>query len=54
MDRFLEGAILVTIDVVGLYPHIPYNEGLEAICKILNMTTNQEIPTDDIVDLVEF
>ena len=53
MDRFPEGTILVTIDVVGLYPHIPHNEGLEAIRKILNMRTNQEIPTDDIVDLEE-
>ena len=45
--------ILVTIDVVGLYPHIPHNEGLEAIRKILNTRTNQEIPTDDIVNLAE-
>ena len=52
MDRFAEGAILVTI-VVGLYPQIPYNEGLEAIRKILNTRTNQAIPTDDIVNLAE-
>ena len=53
MDRFPEEAILVTIDVVGLYPHIPHNEGLAAIRKTLNTRTNQEIPTDDIVDLAE-
>ena len=53
MDRFPEGAILVAIDVVGLYPHIPHNEGLEAIRKILNTRTNQEILTNDIVDLAE-
>ena len=53
MSRFPEGAILVTIDVVGLYPNIPHNEGLEAIRKILNTRTNPEIPTDHIVDLVE-
>ena len=53
MDEFPEGAILVTIDVVGLYPHIPHNEGLEAIRKILNTRTNQAIPTDDIVNLAE-
>ena len=50
MDRFPEGAILVTIDVVGLYPHIPHNEGLEAIRKSLNTRTNQAIPTDNIVN----
>ena len=31
MDRFPEGAILVTTNVVGLYPHIPHNEGLAAV-----------------------
>ena len=49
MDRYPEGAILVTINVVGLYPHISHNEGLEAIRKILNTRTSQEISTDDIV-----
>ena len=53
MDRFPEGAILITIDVVGPYPNIPHDEGLEALRKILNTRTNQEIPTDDIVDLAE-
>ena len=53
MDRFPEGAILVTIDIVDLFPHISHNEGLH-IQKILNMRTDQEIPTDDIVDLAEF
>ena len=40
MDRFPDGALLVTIDVVGLYPHIPHKEGLEALRKILNTRTN--------------
>ena len=31
-----EGAILCTIDVVGLYPHIPHNEGLEALKEALS------------------
>ena len=53
LDKFQEGAILVTIDVVGLYPHIPHNEGVGAIRKILNMRTNQVIPSDDIVNLAE-
>ena len=26
-----EGTILCTIDVVGLYPHIPHDEGIEAV-----------------------
>ena len=39
--------------VVGLYPNIPHDEGLEAMRKILNKRINQEIPTAHIVDLVE-
>ena len=53
MGRFPEGAILVTIDIISLYPHIPHNEGLAAIWKILNTRTNPEIHTSDIVDLAE-
>ena len=33
-----EGSILCTIDVVGLYPHIPHNEGLEAVKEALMMS----------------
>ena len=46
-------AILVTIDVVGLYPHIPHNEGLEAIRHALDARDNQETRTTLIVDLSE-
>ena len=53
LGKLPDGAILVTIDVVGLYPHIPHNEGLEAIRKVLNTRSNPEIPTDDIVDMAE-
>ena len=31
-----EGAILVTADVVGLYPSIPHQAGLEALKKALD------------------
>ena len=31
MERFPDRAILVTVDVVGLYPDIPHDEGLEAL-----------------------
>lgn len=36
-----EGAILCTIDVVGLYPHIPHNEGLEALKEALDTLEGQ-------------
>ena len=53
IDRLPEGAIMVSIDVVGLYPHIPHDEGLAAIRHALNGRLNQEIPTSLIVDLAE-
>ena len=46
-------AIMVTIDVVGLYPHIPHDEGLQSIREALNNRDNPEIPTETIVDLAE-
>ena len=30
-----EGAILCTMDVVGLYPHIPHDEGLDSVAKVI-------------------
>jgi len=36
-----EGTILCTIDVVGLYPHIPHNEGLEALKDALGNLEDQ-------------
>ena len=53
METFPEGAILVSLDVVGLYPHILHAEGLEAIRLALNERENQETPTSLIVDLAE-
>ena len=53
METLLEGAILVSLDVVGLYPHIPHAEGLEAIRHVINERENPEMPTGLIVDLAE-
>ena len=36
MGRIPEGAILCTVDVVGLYPSIPHGEDLEAIREALD------------------
>lgn len=35
LGRLPEGTILVTADVVGLYPHIPHEEGLQALREAL-------------------
>ena len=53
IDKLRQNAILVTIDVVGVYPYIPHNEGLDALRRALDKRDNQETPTNLIVDLAE-
>jgi hypothetical protein len=43
-------AILCTIDVIGLYPHIPHGEGLEALLGVFNRA-EWELPVEDLVSL---
>ena len=49
-----ESAILVTPDVVDLYPSIPHQGRLEALEKTLDETENMFISTEDIVKMAEF
>ena len=53
IETLLGGAIMFSIDVVGLYPHIPHNEGLDAIRHAPHGRQNQEIPTSLIAHLAE-
>ena len=45
--------ILCTIDVVGLYPNIPQEEGLIAIRKALDTRKDKTISTDFLIELAE-
>ena len=45
--------ILCTIDVVGLYPNIPHEEGLIAIRKALDTRKDKTILTDSLIELAE-
>ena len=47
-------AILVTADVIGLYPSISHEAGLEAIRKRLNEKYSPKVPTEDIVQMADF
>ena len=51
IGRIPEGAILCTVDVVGLYPSIPHGEGLEAIREALDRRKNQNVASDILVGL---
>ena len=45
--------ILCTIDVVGLYPNIPHDEGLIALRKSLESREDKTISTDSLMDLAD-
>ena len=47
-------SILVTADVVGLYPSIPHEAGLKALEKALNNHTNKKVSTEDLVKMANF
>ena len=51
LGKIPEGALLCTVDVVGLYPSIPQGEGLEAIREALDSRENPGVATDTLVGL---
>ena len=54
LRKIPENAFLVTSDVVGLYPNIPHDEGLEVSRKQCNALDNKSISTEDLVKMTEF
>ena len=46
--------LLVTADVVGLYPSIPHEAGLSAIREALDKRTRKKIPTENLIKMAEF
>ena len=53
IGKLLEGAILCTMDVFGLYPKIPHGEGLASLYKFLETRENKQISSDTLADLAE-
>ena len=49
-----ENAILVTADVVGLYPSIPHRDGLKYLHEKLEEREIKEIQSKDLVEMAEF
>ena len=47
-------AVLVTADVVDLYPSIPHNIGLRALKEVLDKREQKKIPTEDLVQMADF
>ena len=54
LGKVPENAILVTADVVGLYPSIPHEDGLEALYTKLEEQEDKRIATEDILQMAKF
>ena len=48
-----DGAILSTMDVVGLYPNIPHGEALASVRKFLETRDNKQISSDTLTERAE-
>ena len=53
IGKLLEGAIVCTIDVVGLYLNKPHGEGLVFLYKFLETRENNQISIDILAELAE-
>ena len=54
MKNIPSNSILVTAEVVGLYPSIPLESGLNATKEALENRERKSIPTSDILKMLEF
>ena len=53
LPKLPDDVILCTIDVVGLYPNIPNEEGLLFLKKALDKRRNKTVSTESHIELVE-
>ena len=53
LKKVTDNAILVTTNVVRLYPSIPHNEGFKILKKQLDFD-EKSVPTEDLVKTAEF
>ena len=53
LGKLPQGAILCTIDVVGLSPNIPHSEGLTSFRRFLEMRDNKQVSSDTLIELAE-
>ena len=53
LPKLPDDIMLCTMDVVGLYPNIPHEEGLSALRKRLETRKEKYVSTDTIIDLAE-
>ena len=54
LDKISEDAILVIADVVGHYPNISRDLGLQSLRKMFNQTGICKVPAEEIISMAEF
>ena len=54
MGKSPQGSILVTADVIGLYPTVPHNAGLKTLKDALDCRQNKKISIDMLVKMADF
>ena len=54
LPKLLDGVILYTIDVVGLYPNVPNDQGLLFLKKALDKRQKKTVSTESLIELAEF
>ena len=54
LQNIPDGKIFVTADLVGLYPSIIQEAGLNGLREALEKTENKHIPTDNLLKIAEF
>ena len=54
LPKLPDDVILCTIDVVGLYPNIPNEEGLLFLKKALDKRRNKTVSIESLTELAEF
>ena len=53
LPKLPDDIILCTMDVLGLYPNIPHEEGLSALRKRLETRKEKYVSTDTMIDFAE-
>ena len=51
LGKLSQGAILCTIDVVGLYPNIPHSEGLTSLQRFLELRDKKQVSSGTLIEL---
>ncbi|XP_057296197.1 uncharacterized protein LOC130625148 [Hydractinia symbiolongicarpus] len=48
-----DDVLLCTVDVLGLYPNIPHQDGLAALHRVLDVREDKSVSTETLMDLAE-